>query len=1330
MTGGTTTTIDLSSTAPSSLPGVSFTGSGQMVFGLAFNGGRASDNTYRITRSDPANSTVTQVVFQTGVTTDLVFEDATFPADVILEGTASVTVLLAGINTINGSFLVPAGTSLTLDSAAGTGSTSGSLTVTGTSLDAGIGGDGVSAGTGHAAGNVTILGGTITAIGGTGGSASSGGAGIGGGAGGGSGNITILGGQVTARGGGGLASVGGGAGIGDGANKNRALLASANIHIGGTAVVEAYSRGVGMAIGGGSTNAPANIAIDATASVKAFTALPYNPIGLYNPAVPPDSAADGGPNRGDGFVVNALVAGGSPVAAGTTLKVFASNDRTTPLTTLDMGGYQTFGFQIPGTTGKVNYYIEVWNGSTFKGTIVRADGSDQVYSINAPGGYNAHNANANNARLQAIIDPNYRVTYKANGGSGPDYVAAGAETGPVSAPANVTIFSAATAASKGITAPSNEQVLLGWNTAADGKGTAYSAGQAAAITTNLVLYAQWSALTIDLSESVSDGGSLAYSIAPSNGLTGWQPYSVVFGPGAATNGGGWLSAQKPQADYYTLTFNQPAHGKTFHIIQSGWRAGASELPKNDTSVFNRIVISSNVSVTLNVDDIYLRGEIVVEAGATLTLLLNNTSTFGTPDTERSWIWGGVRGGNNSTIIIDSATSSGSQDGALKVFGLFNDYTAITSTGRVVFKGGDTMLEGPDSPGAGVNASVLDMSGGKLWAEGFIAGASGGTVTFTGGEFEGKCLGADCAGITANRLSVSGGTVRSLVEGHYGIFATDADISGGEVTAQVIHNSLPTAAGLGGTNLTIRGGEVTATIRGEGAAISEDVMDISAGTVKATAFSNGSTPGGAGIGGGYGRAGGTVTISGGTVTAKGANGAAGIGGGGGGGAGGTVTINSGTVTATGGTWLKAPTHDGGAGIGGGGGNANVIGGGAPATVTIDHAAEVVAYSWGDLPAVHSDSDSTANGGDGYFVNAKLASDFDHLVDLKVTDLATAKPHQTLTLPTNYQAFAYSTGTTDECTDQIMAYRESAPEGDVVRAADDGVVYSMIDLGDYNPHNSVKDKGWLPVKFRDYFLVTEKHVDQAGNPLPAPVVDTTTQVPRQSPAYSKKAPTLAGYATLGYYIGQAYPPQGDTYVPGDTVQVSPVQDHLTVFFVYTDIATLSVSNKTVGQYANLNKEFSFAINFFEDEQGKVPLTGGTYHFTKTNPNPALNVSGVAHSVDGLVTFALKDGETYRIEDAPAWAYFKVVEGPDDNYDTAFKDSVEAVVETGKDTAGNDVGLRLMSLDRSFAFTNTRVEVPVSGVPFNDRIFVGLIVVAAGLAGLMAIVQGGRRGVVPRR
>ncbi len=122
-----------------------------------------------------------------------------------------------------------------------------------------------------------------------------------------------------------------------------------------------------------------------------------------------------------------------------------------------------------------------------------------------------------------------------------------------------------------------------------------------------------------------------------------------------------------------------------------------------------------------------------------------------------------------------------------------------------------------------------------------------------------------------------------------------------------------AAGIGGGNgddggtITIKGGTVTATGRfgagiGGGDRGGGGTITIESGTVTATGGENS-----AGIGGGPYEDGGTINISGGTVTATGGDSAAGIGGGDEG-DGGTITIESGDVTATGG-YL-------GAGIGGG------------------------------------------------------------------------------------------------------------------------------------------------------------------------------------------------------------------------------------------------------------------------------------------------------------------------------------------------------------------------------------------------------------------------------
>ena len=199
-------------------------------------------------------------------------------------------------------------------------------------------------------------------------------------------------------------------------------------------------------------------------------------------------------------------------------------------------------------------------------------------------------------------------------------------------------------------------------------------------------------------------------------------------------------------------------------------------------------------------------------------------------------------------------------------------------------------------------------------------------------------------VTGNvRLILTDGTTLTVNGGIGGInvakgnsFSVYAQ-SVGENTGRLTANSGGWGAGIGGGNgkaagtITIHGGEVTANGSNGGAGIgggSGDGFDASGGTITIHGGSVTATGGpyAAGIGGGSLGSGGIITIHGGSVTATGGSLAAGIGGGSLE-SGGTITIHGGNVTATGG--MSA------AGIGGGsqgsGGNITISGGSVTATV---------------------------------------------------------------------------------------------------------------------------------------------------------------------------------------------------------------------------------------------------------------------------------------------------------------------------------------------------------------------------------------------------------------
>ncbi|MCL2804274.1 MAG: hypothetical protein FWD29_10070, partial [Micrococcales bacterium] len=95
--------IDLSSAAALSYPGVNYPGAGVLRFGTNYNSGSATGNSYRIIRSNPFSIAVNRVIVETGVTTQVTLQDAAFQTDFDLEGTANLTLLLAGTNSIKGS---------------------------------------------------------------------------------------------------------------------------------------------------------------------------------------------------------------------------------------------------------------------------------------------------------------------------------------------------------------------------------------------------------------------------------------------------------------------------------------------------------------------------------------------------------------------------------------------------------------------------------------------------------------------------------------------------------------------------------------------------------------------------------------------------------------------------------------------------------------------------------------------------------------------------------------------------------------------------------------------------------------------------------------------------------------------------------------------------------------------------------------------------------------------------------------------------------------------------------------------------------------------------
>lgn len=119
------------------------------------------------------------------------------------------------------------------------------------------------------------------------------------------------------------------------------------------------------------------------------------------------------------------------------------------------------------------------DGYTFKGWNTKADGSGTVYAagdtITVTEDVTLY---AQWEETVTDLQPTYTVTYNANGGEGDSVVNPHYEGMSVTLAANT------------FTAPDG-YAFKGWNTKADGSGTAYAAGDTITITGDVTLYAQW-----------------------------------------------------------------------------------------------------------------------------------------------------------------------------------------------------------------------------------------------------------------------------------------------------------------------------------------------------------------------------------------------------------------------------------------------------------------------------------------------------------------------------------------------------------------------------------------------------------------------------------------------------------------------------------------------------------------------------------------------------------------------------------------------------------------------------------------------------------------------
>jgi len=249
------------------------------------------------------------------------------------------------------------------------------------------------------------------------------------------------------------------------------------------------------------------------------------------------------------------------------------------------------------------------------------------------------------------------------------------------------------------------------------------------------------------------------------------------------------------------------------------------------------------------------------------------------------------------------------------------------------------------------------------------------------------------------------------------------------------------------------------------------------------------------------------------------------------------------------------------------------------------------------------------------------------------------------------------------------------------------------------------------FQTGYGITEKFVRLNGSAVDATgLPDNTVYVTGSYTASGIPAShTVAGgdtYTYIGYKL-DSYT-AGDTLASGTPAAVA-VTSNRDVYYVYSNLADLTISKTVTGAYADLTKAFTFTI-YFQDSSG-MPLAGGT-QFTYTG---GASPSGGTLTLDGQgkATFTLSHDQTLTIASVSTSGRVRIVETTDANYTASFKDSLDAAP-----TSGSDTGVRSMTAaDRTIDFANARNAIVPAGASTggNALIWLPIMALLAAMAGL---------------
>ena len=188
-------------------------------------------------------------------------------------------------------------------------------------------------------------------------------------------------------------------------------------------------------------------------------------------------------------------------------------------------------------------------------------------------------------------------------------------------------------------------------------------------------------------------------------------------------------------------------------------------------------------------------------------------------------------------------------------------------------------------------------------------------------------------------------------------------------------------------------------------------------------------------------------------------------------------------------------------------------------------------------------------------------------------------------------------------------------------------------------------------------------------------------------------------------------GDLTVQNITVEANNgKQEDLSFTNTYRKKGSLTITKNTVGALADKTKDFAFIITFTKS---------GTESDDVTSYTGKIGSEDVTCKIGDETTFSLHDGESLVFDDLPVGTRYVVTEeAAEDGYTpsvSVIENGVQGTTRNATDadalsTADNDFSNLVGEKENKVVFTNTYVDVPVTGLVLKNLPFLLLIVLPA--------------------